>query len=103
MKHTIIVTGSSGYLGSAICVDLARDNRVIGVDTRIPSKALQKAAPNVQWEQADIADVKRLKMAAHIMRTFFRLSAGRAGKIIRKSRLIFRHLWQWYRYMGNIF
>jgi len=62
MKHTIIVTGSSGYLGSAICVDLARDNRVIGIDTRKPSKALQKAAPNVQWEQVDIADVKSLKM-----------------------------------------
>lgn len=62
MQHTILVTGSSGYLGSAICVDLARDNRVIGIDTRRPSKALQQAAPSVQWEQADIADVKSLKL-----------------------------------------
>ena len=56
MDLTILVTGSSGYLGSALCVDLARLNRVVGVDKRPPPASLRQAAPGVQWHVADIAD-----------------------------------------------
>jgi nucleoside-diphosphate-sugar epimerase len=55
-EPTIIVTGSSGFLGSAICVDLSRDNKVVGMDWRPPSAALVQAAPRVRWHTIDIAD-----------------------------------------------
>lgn len=52
----IIVTGSSGFLGSAICVDLSRNHDIIGMDCREPSAALRRKAPNVQWQTMDISD-----------------------------------------------
>lgn len=55
-KRVVIVTGSSGFLGSAICVDLSRDYDVIGLDCRRPSAALQRTAPGVEWQTLDIAD-----------------------------------------------
>ncbi len=57
MSHrSVIVTGSSGFLGAAICVDLSRDHQVFGIDRREPSQALRAAAPSVQWVTMDIAD-----------------------------------------------
>jgi nucleoside-diphosphate-sugar epimerase len=53
---SIIVTGSSGFLGSAICVDLSRTWPVIGIDRRCPSRALRQAARGVDWHLIDIAD-----------------------------------------------
>jgi hypothetical protein len=41
MDRTIAITGSSGYLGSVLCADLARDHRVVGIDRRPPSPALR--------------------------------------------------------------
>ena len=55
-KPVVIVTGSSGFLGSAICVDLSRDARLIGLDCREPSPALQRRAPDVCWKTIDISD-----------------------------------------------
>jgi nucleoside-diphosphate-sugar epimerase len=52
----IIVTGSSGFLGSAICVDLNRNNTVIGMDCRPPSTALERDAPGAGWHAIDITD-----------------------------------------------
>jgi nucleoside-diphosphate-sugar epimerase len=63
MKRTILITGACGYLGSAICVDLARDSRIIAIDNRIPSQELRHAAPNVQWKLVDIADAINLNSA----------------------------------------
>jgi nucleoside-diphosphate-sugar epimerase len=63
MERTILLTGACGYLGSAICVDLARDSRIIAVDNRKPSLKLRQAAPNVQWKLADIADAISLNSA----------------------------------------
>lgn len=56
MGHTILITGASGYLGSALCVDLSRDHDVIGLFRRFPSEKLRSAAPAVQWEKADVID-----------------------------------------------
>ncbi len=55
-KRIIIVTGSSGFLGSAICVDLSRDFHIIGLDCRAPSSSLQKRASDVRWQNIDISD-----------------------------------------------
>ena len=56
MESAILITGSSGYLGSALCVDLSRDHNIIGLYRRYPSKKLREAAPGVQWGKGDIVD-----------------------------------------------
>jgi nucleoside-diphosphate-sugar epimerase len=56
VDRTIVITGSSGYLGSALCADLDRDHRIVGLDRRPPSPALQRAAPRAAWENVDISD-----------------------------------------------
>ncbi len=56
MEHTIFITGASGYLGSAISVDLARDNRVIGICRREPAAKQKSAAPRAIWEKGEVAD-----------------------------------------------
>jgi nucleoside-diphosphate-sugar epimerase len=55
-RKTVLVTGSSGFLGSAICVDLSRDHDVIGVDRRRPSVALRRQAAGSRWHTLDISD-----------------------------------------------
>ena len=60
MKRTILITGASGYLGSAICVDLARDSRIFAIDKKMPSQELRHAAPHVQWKEVNIADAINL-------------------------------------------
>lgn len=56
MGRTILITGASGFLGSALCADLSRDHRVIGLFRRPPNLTLQKAALGVTWTRGDIAD-----------------------------------------------
>jgi nucleoside-diphosphate-sugar epimerase len=63
MKRTIVITGSSGYLGSALCADLGRDNHVVGIDRRPPSPTLQQAAPHAVWENLDISDAEAVSGA----------------------------------------
>ena len=58
MDHTILITGSSGFLGSALSVDLARDNKIVGIDIRKPSKALREAGLHVRWVGIDISDLE---------------------------------------------
>jgi len=58
MDRTVVITGSSGYLGSALCADLDGDHRVVGVDRRHPSSALRQAAPRAAWENLDISDAE---------------------------------------------
>jgi nucleoside-diphosphate-sugar epimerase len=53
--RSIIVTGAAGFLGSALTVDLSRDSRIAALDRRRPSDAFLEAAPQVKWEQVDIA------------------------------------------------
>jgi len=55
MDHSIVITGSSGYLGSALCADLGRDHHVVGIDRRPPSPVLRQAAPRAVWETLDIS------------------------------------------------
>jgi nucleoside-diphosphate-sugar epimerase len=55
-RKTVLVTGSSGFLGSAICVDLSRDHAVIGVDRREPSAVLRRQAAGARWHALDISD-----------------------------------------------
>jgi nucleoside-diphosphate-sugar epimerase len=55
-QNVILITGGAGFLGSAITVELSRENAVIAADARAPSEALRRAAPSVVWQQLDIAD-----------------------------------------------
>ncbi len=57
-KKVVIITGASGFLGSAVCIDMARDFIVIAVDRREPSEQLRKAAPQTIWHILDIADTQ---------------------------------------------
>jgi nucleoside-diphosphate-sugar epimerase len=72
-KKRILVTGSSGFLGAAICADLSRDHAIIGMDCREPSAAQQRQAPDVQWQTMDISD------QAGVNAFFDRLVAERRG------------------------
>jgi nucleoside-diphosphate-sugar epimerase len=63
MDHTIVITGSSGYLGSALCADLGRDHHVVGIDRRLPSPALRQAAPRAVWETLDISNAEAVSGA----------------------------------------
>lgn len=55
-RKAIVVTGAAGFLGSAITVDLARDDDIVAIDQRKPSDALLRAAGDTTWHQIDIAD-----------------------------------------------
>ncbi|MCD4721337.1 MAG: NAD(P)-dependent oxidoreductase [Desulfobacula sp.] len=56
MDRTILVTGASGFLGSALCVDLSRDHKIIGLHRRPLPEKLKKATPLVQWEKSEVED-----------------------------------------------
>ncbi|MFZ5568957.1 MAG: NAD-dependent epimerase/dehydratase family protein [Thermodesulfobacteriota bacterium] len=56
----VLVTGSSGYLGSAICVDLCRDHMVLGLDRRPPSRDLRNQARGAEWGGVDITHARSL-------------------------------------------
>ena len=45
----ILITGAAGFIGSALCIQLSTDNKIIGVDI---TKGADKSA-NIVWEQAD--------------------------------------------------
>jgi nucleoside-diphosphate-sugar epimerase len=63
MGRTVVITGSSGYLGSALCADLDCDHRVVGIDLRPPSPALRQAAPRAAWENVDISNAETVSGA----------------------------------------
>ncbi len=48
----ILITGSTGFIGSALCYKLSLDNKVIGVDI---AKSPDDHA-KITWEQADLTD-----------------------------------------------
>jgi len=54
-RAVAVITGASGLLGSAICLDLAGDHDVVAIDRRAPSEALRRAAPEATWAVHDIA------------------------------------------------
>jgi nucleoside-diphosphate-sugar epimerase len=62
-KPIVIITGASGFLGSAVCVDLAKDFTVIAIDRREPSEQLRKANPQAIWHILDIADLQNVSEA----------------------------------------
>ena len=55
-KPVVVITGASGFIGSAVCVDLAKDFNVIAIDCREPSEQLRRATPQAIWHILDIAD-----------------------------------------------
>ena len=55
-KPIVIVTGASGFIGSAVCIDLAKDFLVVAIDRREPTLRLREVAPLVIWHILDISD-----------------------------------------------
>lgn len=70
-KPIVVITGASGFLGSAVCVDLAKDFTVIAIDRREPSEQLRKAAPHTKWHILDIADLQAISEVMAQTRTKF--------------------------------
>jgi len=54
--QAVIITGAAGFLGSAITVNLDHHYQVVAIDRREPTETLAAVAPNVVWQQVDIAD-----------------------------------------------
>jgi len=57
---SIVLTGASGFIGSALAVELQRHWRVVAIDRREHSPALKRATPNAEWHDCDIADQSKL-------------------------------------------
>ncbi len=55
-KPIVIVTGASGFIGSAVCIDLVKDFLVVAIDRREPTLRLREVAPLVIWHILDICD-----------------------------------------------
>jgi nucleoside-diphosphate-sugar epimerase len=55
-KPIVIVTGASGFIGSAVCIDLANDFLVVAIDRREPTLRLMGVTPQVLWHILDISD-----------------------------------------------
>ena len=70
-KPIVIITGASGFLGSAICIELAQDSIVIAIDCREPSDQLTKAAPTVIWHTLDINENEALTKVFSLTRKKF--------------------------------
>jgi nucleoside-diphosphate-sugar epimerase len=70
-KPIVVITGASGFLGSAVCIDLAKDFIVIAIDRREPSEQLRKAAPQAIWHILDIADNQAISEVLAITRNDF--------------------------------
>ena len=59
--QVVIITGAAGFLGSAITVNLSHNYQVVAIDRREPTETLAAVAPNVIWQQVDIADESALE------------------------------------------
>ncbi len=70
-KPTVVITGASGFLGSTICIDLAKDFVVIAIDRREPSEQLRKAAPKIIWHMLDIANTQAVSRVLSLTRKTF--------------------------------
>lgn len=59
-KPVVAITGASGFIGSALCVDLAKECNMIAIDRREPSEQLRSSAPQIHWKIVDIADKRAI-------------------------------------------
>ncbi len=69
-RRLLVLTGASGFLGSALLIELAKNYRVLAIDHREPGAAMRNAAPEARFEILDISLEKELKrvMAAEAER-----------------------------------
>jgi len=57
-RPTVLVTGSTGYLGSAVTTDLAKDHQVIALDQRAPADGVPQGVAFVECDLTDDASVR---------------------------------------------
>lgn len=60
IKPNILVTGSSGFLGSHTIAHLSKNYRICGIDKRFPSKDQLKKFANIDFINLDISNTNEL-------------------------------------------
>lgn len=58
MARTILITGATGFLGSALCAGLSQSHRIIGLYRRPVPQSLKAAAPSVLWFKGDVSNAR---------------------------------------------
>ncbi|MBL8160413.1 MAG: NAD(P)-dependent oxidoreductase [Anaerolineae bacterium] len=79
---TVLVTGASGFLGSALTLRLATDGALVKALARRPEKArFLQGQPNISIVQGDITDAGQMRAAADGCQVVFHVAAALGGPL----------------------